>query len=44
MGGSLKNSSRSFGEEKLVDSGDVGGGDRLCFMIFSMWEKDNGKR
>lgn len=26
MGGSLKNSSRSFGEEKLVDSGDVGGG------------------
>lgn len=42
MGGSLKNSSRSFGEEKLVDSGDVGGG--LCFMIFSMWEKDNGKR
>lgn len=31
MGGSLKNSSRSFGEEKLVDSGDVGGGQIMLY-------------
>lgn len=34
MGGSLKNSSRSFGEEKLVDSGDVGGGGQIMLYDF----------